>query len=797
MSIKTLIKPLKRIIKSKNVEAELDEILLRLHSDGPINSVDLEKLAYIKKIYPQRFKEYESKILYLMGLFYKPLQTNSLIEVFYKTYSKVIKDETKNNYTPIQASAYKNIDTKKYFSFSAPTSAGKSYLFMDLIKNNKKDIVIVVPTRALIAEYKQKILKILEKQKEVLVLQFVENINKNHTKRKVYILTPERGGELFKAENELDVDLFLFDEAQISEDTTRGLKFDTLVRRINTRYPEARKIFAHPFINNPKAQLMKHNFNIDGISASKNYTQKSVGKIYLTYQNEYFLSYQPTFKNGKEYLTRNFLKSLLKKQDTAILIYTSKAKIKKKNHLKEFEEYIKLCPEIIDEDAIGIINELKNYIGAENNGHKFSFLIDMMKRGIVIHHGSIPLKARFLIEKFINRKFAKICFATSTLLQGINMPFDVVWIDKYMFNGRTEDDKVLALKNLIGRAGRTQSETNEFDYGYVIVPKENLKNLLQRLNKDINISETSLLDTDDLSDIDEDMHDLVEAIRNNSFDDELQITEEQKERLKKPEVEKNINFLLENMFFDEKLMSAAIYGNLTDTEKNNITEAFKNIFIQHLRRNELNSAEQAVLSVAIRILLWKIEGRSFQQIVEFRYMYITQINEQRKLEKQLEGNEITKKEYNKAMNALTLTYSQTAHSLPKSTLVANDLFGKRINNQYYRGKLSEFDYDLLVYDTNDYLDDVISFSLSNPLSAAFQLHYGKTKSPKALMMANYIKYGTNDYTEIMLIRYGFEFEDIEWIKEYIVAIDENEIKFSTAISELDEYKFKIIERYIA
>jgi hypothetical protein len=40
----------------------------------------------------------------------------------------------------------------------------------------------------------------------------------------------------------------------------------------------------------------------------------------------------------------------------------------------------------------------------------------MMKKGIVILHGSIPLRARFLIEQFINEGYAKICFATSTLL---------------------------------------------------------------------------------------------------------------------------------------------------------------------------------------------------------------------------------------------------------------------------------------------------------------------------------------------------------------------------------------------
>ena len=789
-------KPIKRIIKAKNVNNELDNIVKELHERGPVNSITLEKLAYIKRIYPKLFLEYETKILYMMGLFYKPLKANSLIEVFYRSFSKYIKSMTHNKYTPVQASAYNNISTKLFFSFSAPTSTGKSFLFMDIIKKSSRDIVIIVPTRALIAEYKQKIIRILDKQKEVLVLQFVENVNKKYAKRRIYILTPERGSELFKPENELDVEFFLFDEAQVSEETTRGLKFDTLVRRINKKYPKAKKIFAHPFINNPEAQLEKHHFNSLNNYVSKNYTQKSVGKIYLTYNNEYFLSYRPSFNPQKEYLTRNFLKTLILKPNSAILIYTSKTKIKKKEHLKEFKTYIDLCPEIKHPEAHEIINKLKEYIGAENQGDKYSFLISMMEKGVVIHHGSIPLKARYLVEEFINKGYAKICFATSTLLQGINMPFDLVWIDKYQFNGRTEADKVLELKNLIGRAGRSNPNSATFDIGYVVVQRKNIDNLFKRLNTDVNISSTSLLDTEDLTQIDSDMHDLVEAIRNDSFDDDLQITNEQRERLKKPDVEESIKFLLDNMFFDDNLLSAKAYGNLEQADKQKITEAFKNIYIKHLRRNSLTEAEQSVLSVAIRILLWKIEGRSFQQIVTFRYKYITRATDRGILKSEYDAGKISLREYNKYLNQLELKYSQTASSLPKSSLVKNDLFGKFMNGKFYRGKLSDFDYDLLVYDTNDYLDDVISFSLSNPLSAAFQLYYNKNNDARALMMANYIRYGTNNAKEIMLLRYGFEFEDIEWLSNYISYIDDNEIIFSENISELSDEQKTIINRFV-
>lgn len=63
-------------------------------------------------------------------------------------------------------------------------------------------------------------------------------------------------------------------------------------------------------------------------------------------------------------------------------------------------------------------------------------------------------------------------------------------------------------------------------------------------------------------------------------------------------------------------------------------------------------------------------------------------------------------------------------------------------------------------------------------------------------MKNYIRYGTNDNIEIWLMKYGFDFEDIEWIKALVVHVDENQIIFSESIGEIDENKKTIIERYL-
>ena len=138
-------------------------------------------------------------------------------------------------------------------------------MFRELITGASGDIVIVVPSRALIAEYLSVVKTLVDPS--VLVLQFIENINIAKTSRRVYIITPERGKELFQYKDVFNIELVLFDEAQLSEEEIRGIGFDAYVRRIATEFPQATKVFAHPFVKNPEAQLSKHRISTD-VSAS-------------------------------------------------------------------------------------------------------------------------------------------------------------------------------------------------------------------------------------------------------------------------------------------------------------------------------------------------------------------------------------------------------------------------------------------------------------------------------------------------------------------------------------------------
>lgn len=767
------------LISGNDLDGVLAQAMQDIHQNGPISPPTFEKLAYIKKFHNDFMGEYESKLIYLMGLFYKTENPRSVIEAVYSSYQSSIEEKFGKSYTPLQASVSKEIDQSKYFTFSAPTSAGKSFLLREIIKDCQNDVLIIVPSRALIAEYYYDLIESLDKS--VLVMQFAENIFQDKAKRRVYILTPERATEVFKYINEFKIDLILMDEAQISEEDIRGIKFDAFVRRSDIVFPKSKKVFVHPFVKNPEAQLNKHGFTES--SSSNNFELNSVGKIFLS-QNAGEFSYFSPYQEKIELVAANedVVRKVLLDGGTA-LIYVSKSSIYAGTFIGNFEKYIKICSPIENPDALEIINELRLYVGVSRGDlERHSVFLNMMDFGIVVHHGSMPLKARLLIEKFIRSGFARICFATSTLSQGINMPFDIVWI--YNFTNMNP----LALKNLIGRSGRSTRNQSYFDYGMTVVNSRNVKRFKKVMRSEVVLSPISKLDSPDMA-TNEDMADVVESIKNNTFNDDLNLPQIQINRMVDADVEQDIRLILDHFLVDGNVLSGVGYYKLPITLRESIKKAFKNIYLCHLRRGELTQAETSVLSASIPLMLWRIQGKSFSEIVSLRYSYLSRRDERRFIQRRINNGEISSDVGIKMMSDLTVKFSPIPFGLPD----------KRYRNApLYRNGSSVMgiDYDKIIYDTYDFLDRVIALSLSDPLCAAFEIYFQKTNDGRAKIIKNLIKYGTNDPIEIWLLRYGFDPEDISWMLTHIEHVDEHKILFKESIDTLNTEQLKVIDRFL-
>ncbi len=770
---------IQRLIDGEDLESDIPSILSAFHTNGPVDSFLLEKLAYYKRYNFKRFSAFENKLLYTMGLFYKVDAPKSILEEVYSIFAKSIESDTGVNFTPVQASVYNSIHNNRYYSFSAPTSAGKSYLFRQIIREATGDILIVVPSRALISEYYFEVINNIDKN--VLVLQFIEDVNTSMIDRRIFIVTPERAVQLFKQKDRFNIELFLFDEAQLSEEGFRGLRFDALVRRVDRIFPDSKKVFAHPFVSNPEAQLSKHRFNFKRQSNAFSYSQQTVGKIFLHFDNGHFAHFSPNVDCAELPIKGDIAKEILDNNGT-MLIYISKNKIYDGTYRLQFGRYIDLCPKLDDRHALSIIKELKEFIGAKEEGSdKHSNLIELMERGVVTHHGSMPLKARLIVEQFIKEGLARICFATSTLNQGINMPFDVVWIDN--FHGVKE----LTLKNLIGRSGRTSVETEEFDYGYTIVKKENVKSFTERYQKSYSLSDESQLDLE-TNEVDVDVRDLVDAIKNDEFNDDLHLTDSQVERIEKSNIRKSVRFVLDTLLLDGVPITGAEYYAIADKDRKKLKECFRKMYTEHLLRKKLEVPEKIVLSTAIPLMLWHVQGRSFSEIVSLRHAYLTQKSKVGEIKSKLKKKKITNKEANELYNEMTIRFSQVPSMLPNINLKKKSSFSEV--------HISKLDFDSLVYDTYDYLDKVVSLSITDPICAVLELYYKNKDDKRAIDLSNYIRYGTNDSTDIWLMKYGFCLDDIDWIKEHVESVDSTRIYFSESVYMLTEDKIKVVERYL-
>jgi helicase len=95
-------------------------------------------------------------------------------------------------------------------------------------------------------------------------------------------------------------------------------------------------------------------------------------------------------------------------------------------------------------------------------------LSQLVKFGVLFHHGDLPQQVREVIEEAIRNGRSKFVICTNTLAEGVNLPIRTIVVHsarRYIPDRGWKSLRVRDLKNLGGRAGRAGKETN----GMIIV----------------------------------------------------------------------------------------------------------------------------------------------------------------------------------------------------------------------------------------------------------------------------------------------------------------------------------------
>lgn len=94
-----------------------------------------------------------------------------------------------------------------------------------------------------------------------------------------------------------------------------------------------------------------------------------------------------------------------------------------------------------------------------------SYEMKLLDRGIATSHGQMPQRLRRLMVALIERKICPITVATATLTEGVNLPFDIIFVTslkRSAYNNATQQPVITPytpaeFRNLSGRAGRPGS----------------------------------------------------------------------------------------------------------------------------------------------------------------------------------------------------------------------------------------------------------------------------------------------------------------------------------------------------
>lgn len=129
------------------------------------------------------------------------------------------------------------------------------------------------------------------------------------------------------------------------------------------------------------------------------------------------------------------------------------------------------------------------------DGHSLPALL---RRGVAYHHAGIPGDIQEAIEEAVRADLLRYIVATSTLTEGVNLPVRTVVIGALPYEGQPVDQQVTGarLVNAIGRAGRATKETE----GWVILhlaarPSESDFSRLEPTESDLEVRSTLATDS--------------------------------------------------------------------------------------------------------------------------------------------------------------------------------------------------------------------------------------------------------------------------------------------------------------
>ncbi len=349
----------------------------------------------------------------------------------------------------------------QYFSYSAPTSMGKSYVMRVFIKQqiiagSTSNFAIIVPTKALINEVRSKILSSLGKdlmsQHDYKVVTSANDMLLEQEHHFIFIMTPERFLYLMNTTDKTVEYLFIDEAHKISTKDARSPFYYEMVDKISATDAKPHIIFSSPNIPNPEVYLSLIPDENDKQRKQAVYSPVCQMKYLINLKDGLVKAYNDYSKqfikmgNASTSLTLPRLINMVSSKPEQNIIYCGSIR----ETLELAVEYANTVGYVQTPDKKvrleAISKDIKNQINSDY------YLVDLIKKGIAFHVGYLPASIRKQIEDAFRDRIITTLFCTSTLIEGVNLPADNLFITSHK-NGQHNLDDV-SFRNLIGRVGR-------------------------------------------------------------------------------------------------------------------------------------------------------------------------------------------------------------------------------------------------------------------------------------------------------------------------------------------------------
>ena len=394
---------------------------------------------------------------------YKVPRYDPLEQMFFE-YNKEayqIPAEPDKYFFHVQKGIYDHFDDQ-YISYSAPTSLGKSYLMRLLIKEKiqngeKRNFAILVPTKALINEVTEKLTNELEDLLQERDYRIVNSAGalalKDKTHSFIFVVTPERMLYVMSDPEAVSIDYMFVDEAhKISERDGRSAFYYKVVQMaVQDKAKKAHVFFASPSIANPDVffRVIPEWDHGHDFSLATQYAPVSQEKFIVDFREHgiYIVN------DRKDQIER--ISSLPQDREWLDFLFDVGAGMRNIVYCSGRDSGIKNARDYagkLDDLNIPELDELSALI--KETVHDDYYLAELVKKGVAYHMGYLPTTIRMRIEELYRENKIKTIFCTRTLLEGVNLPADNLFITSKKSGGH--ELNAVDFRNLVGRVGRIE-----------------------------------------------------------------------------------------------------------------------------------------------------------------------------------------------------------------------------------------------------------------------------------------------------------------------------------------------------